>query len=200
MKSGIWGSGLDTLLSALRKAISKNADDGFPVAQIEAAMAPQGKSLRFDDDEIDSLLETEYAKRNTFSIIALLYPGHDLRNEFHEDHIFHKSLFRRQRLAAAGLSDEEIEVAKGQVNQLPNLQLLEGIANIQKSAKLPVAWLEEVFADEVSRNAYVAKHDLGTLAQDMKGFSTFFAERRARIAARLKTLLDVKPGTTSAAD
>jgi hypothetical protein len=138
------------------------------------------------------VLDMEYGKRGTFTVLAMLYPGHDLRNEFHEDHIFPRSHFRQQRLAAAGLSPVEIEEFKDCVDLLPNLQLLEGTANIQKSAKLPAVWLPEQFPDEVSRNAYVAKHDLGTIPPRLNDFAEFFQARRARVAARLKKLLDVK--------
>ncbi len=195
VKPGVWGSGLDTLLRALRDVIAKHGTSTFPSDKFEPVMSPLGKSLRFDDDEIDALVETEYGKRGTFAILSLLYPGHDLRNEFHEDHIFPKSHFRRAKLSAAGLSDPEIEIAKDHVNQLPNLQLLDGTANIQKSAKLPAAWIAEQFPDEVSRNAYAAKHDLGTIPNDLKGFATFFAARRARIVVRLRKLLEVKSGS-----
>jgi hypothetical protein len=192
IKQGIWGSGLDTLLRALREALAANYQNGFPVAQLEAGMALLGKSLRFEEDEVEALLDMEYGKRGTFTVLAMLYPGHDLRNEFHEDHIFPRSHFRQQRLAAAGLSPVEIEEFKDCVDLLPNLQLLEGTANIQKSAKLPAVWLPEQFPDEVSRNAYVAKHDLGTIPPRLNDFAEFFQARRARVAARLKKLLDVK--------
>ncbi|MBE2249609.1 MAG: DUF262 domain-containing protein [Myxococcus sp.] len=197
IKQGIWGSGLDTLLRALREALATNYQNGFPVAHLEAAMALLGKSLRFEEDEVEALLDMEYGKRGTFTVLTLLYPGHDLRNEFHEDHVFPRSLFRQQKLVAAGLSPAEIEDFKASVDLLPNLQILEGTANIQKSAKLPAAWLPEQFPDAVSRNAYVAKHDLGTIPPDLKDFAAFFQARRARIASRLKKLLDVKASSPS---
>src|SRR5664280_710059 len=43
--SGIWGSGLDTLLTALRKTIQTEGASVFPVAAIRQVMAAGGKSL-----------------------------------------------------------------------------------------------------------------------------------------------------------
>ena len=51
MKRGIWGSGLDTLLSKLRDAL-RDSSGGFPSDQLETAMTVQGKSLRFEDGGI----------------------------------------------------------------------------------------------------------------------------------------------------
>lgn len=198
VKAGVWGSGLDTLLRTIRDVLAKEGRDAFPLAQVEAAMVPSGKSLRFEEDELEALLESEYARRGTFPILSLLYPGHDLRNEFHEDHIFPRAIFKRKTLAAAGLSDADIEKYLSQVNQLPNLQLLEGPYNLQKSAKAPDAWMAEQFPDVTARNAYAAKHDLGTVPQDVKEFGEFFAARRGRLAARLRKLLNVGSGGVGA--
>ena len=61
MKRGVWGSGLDTLLARLREAL-RNTNGGFPLEQLETAMTVQGKSLRFEDAEIDELLELRYGR------------------------------------------------------------------------------------------------------------------------------------------
>jgi hypothetical protein len=197
VKAGIWGSGLDTLLRTLRDVLSKEGKKGFPLAQIEATMVPLGKSLRFEEDELEALLDSEYGHRGTFPILSLLYPGHDLRNEFHEDHIFPKSVFKRKHLTAAGLSPEQVERYIEQINLLPNLQLLEGPFNVQKSAKMPHEWIKEQFPDKVSRNAYIAKHDLGTIPANLADFGAFFDGRRTRLATRLRKLLKVSSSAQS---
>ena len=50
--SGIWGSGLDTLLTALRGVIRENHTQ-FPAEQLEQVMAATGKSLAFGPEESD---------------------------------------------------------------------------------------------------------------------------------------------------
>jgi hypothetical protein len=195
VKAGVWGSGLDTLLRSVRDVLAREGKDGFPLAQVEAAMVPLGKSLRFEEDELEALLESEYGHRSTFAILSLLYPGHDLRNEFHEDHVFPKSLFKKKQLAAAGLTPAQAEAFIDNANMLPNLQLLEGPFNVQKSAKLPHDWIKGQFPDDVARNAYAAKHDLGTIPTDVTGFGSFFDSRRARLAVRLHKLLNVAAAT-----
>ena len=43
--SGIWGSGLDTLLTALRDVLRTASDGRFPVVEMRRVMAQRGKSL-----------------------------------------------------------------------------------------------------------------------------------------------------------
>lgn len=191
VKTGTWGSGLDTLLRTLREALAVEDLDAFPIAQIESAMSRLGKSLRFEDDELEGLLDSEYGRAGTFAILSLLYPGHDFRNEFHEDHVFPKSLFKRKQLLAAGVAASQVDEFIAQANLLPNLQILEGPINIRKNDRAPAEWMKSEYPDVVARNAYAAKHDLGTIPASVKDFAEFFEQRRARLAVRLKRLLSV---------
>jgi len=72
--SGIWGSGLDTLLTALREEIQKEGGDGFPEAGLRRVMTQRGKSLSFESEEIEELLHLEYGDKRTFSLLSLLFP------------------------------------------------------------------------------------------------------------------------------
>jgi hypothetical protein len=145
VKRGIWGSGLDTLLTRLRRTIDEHGQKSFPVAELEHDMTTLGKSLAFDPTEIDEQLEMRYGGQRTFAVLSLLYPGLDLTREFHEDHIFPRSRFTAKRLADAGVPRDYIESYREVVDCLPNLQLLEGIPNVEKQAKLPSEWLGIAF-------------------------------------------------------
>ena len=104
MKSGVWGSGLDTLLLNLRTIIQEHGQIEFPVAELETTMTRLGKSFRFEEDEIQDLLGIKYQDKRTFPLLSLLYPGMNFRHEFHVDHIFPKSRFRRRQLASQGIA------------------------------------------------------------------------------------------------
>ena len=52
IKSGVWGSGLDQLLVALRQVIAEYGSDQFPVTELERVLAQRGKSLAFTEEEI----------------------------------------------------------------------------------------------------------------------------------------------------
>lgn len=192
LKAGVWGSGLDTLLLALRQAQRAEGYARFPREQLEAAMARLGKGLRFGGEEIDDLVETSYDRKGRdFALLALMYPGVDVRNEFHVDHVFPRSRFTPTRLRAAGIAEDDIETFRDRVNRLPNLQLLEGPINISKQDELPLAWLVGAYPDAAQRGLYVAGHDLEGLPEDLPSFVDFYELRRQRMIAKLRRLLDV---------
>ena len=192
IKQGIWGSGLDTLLSALRKVISEaSASAAFPAEALETEMARLGKTLKFTEEEVQDLVTTPYSNRRVFALLTLLYPGVDVRNVFHEDHIFPASRFTRGRLKKVGLSEDQVTTYTDMFNRLPNLQLLDGAANVEKQAVLPMEWAQRQFPDEKARQMYLAGHDMHDLPEAFEGFSIFYRARADRIAARLRQLLHV---------
>ena len=70
--SGIWGSGLDTLLTALRETIQSSGKDAFPAAQLRHVMTQRGKSLTFEPAEVEDMLHMEYGDKRMFALLSLL--------------------------------------------------------------------------------------------------------------------------------
>jgi len=192
MKRGVWGSGLDTLLSKLRE-ILRDSSGGYPSEQIEAAMTVQGRSLNFEEAELDELLESRYGRPRTFATLAMLYPGLDLTQAFHVDHIFPRSLFTRSKLAKAGIPSDRLNAYLDAADSLPNLQLLAGIPNIEKQAALPCDWLAGPhFPNAEKRERYLDQNDLQGLPLDLDHFLEFHAARRERMASRLRAVVGAK--------
>ena len=192
MKRGVWGSGLDTLLSKLRDAL-RDSSGGFPADQLEATMTVQGKSLRFEDVEIDELLESRYGRPRTFATLATLYPGLDLTQAFHVDHIFPRSLFTRSKLTKAGIASDRLDAYLNAVDSLPNLQLLPGIPNIEKQAALPSDWLAGPhFPTAEKRERYLERNDLQGLPLELDRFLDFHAARRELMTSRLRAVIGAK--------
>lgn len=192
--SGIWGSGLDTLLTALRDDIRDSYNEHFPYTEMRRRMAQRGKSLEFSTEEIEDLADLSYSDRRVFALLALLSPFIDTRtNHFHIDHVFPKSCFTASRLKKAGIDDELHGILGDCANRIGNLQLLEGNANLEKRATLPSEWIKEHFADEKMRQHYRDLYILGDLPEDVTGFMGFYEARRERLEAKIFEL--VKPAT-----
>lgn len=201
MKSGIWGSGLDTLLGRLRRAIRDNPPETFPIDAIEQAMLGLGKSLRFEPEEVEDLAETPYGSRRAFPILALLYTGANVQQSmYHEDHIFPRSRFTRTRLMAAGVPESQVDEFIEYSNLLPNLQLLPGAANTQKQAVLPLEWWSKAEPDEEARRALFAAHHMHDLPADITDFMNFYIARRGRMLQRLRDLLRVQAVETAGSE
>ncbi len=187
LKRGIWGSGLDSLLTALRSVIDEHGGEAFPAARLEAAMRVRGKSLTFEEADFQDLVESN---DRTFLLLSLLYPFVDLQNnKFHIDHVFPKSRFSSKRLRDAGVAADDIRVFQDRADRLPNLQLLVGEANESKSDMLPRQWMNAIFDTQVGREEYAERHDLGDIPSDITGFSAFYEARRDRLLGRLRKLL-----------
>ncbi len=191
--SGIWGSGLDTLLTALRETIQRAGSAEFPVAQLRHIMAQRGKSLTFEPAEVEDLLHMTYGDKRMFPLLSLLFPFVDLRNQFHVDHVYPISLFTRAKLRKLIFGDEAVETLIRHANELPNLQLLEGTINNEKRAAMPADWLAKHLPDRAAQLHYRTKHELGDLPVDLRRFEAFHSARRERLRAKLVALLCAAP-------
>jgi hypothetical protein len=189
VKSGVWGAGLDTTLTAIRSMIEKHGTEYFPVAEIEAEMARRGRSLKFTKEEIQDLAELPYGDRRCFAMLSLLYPFVDLRNLHHIDHVFPKARFTKKKLLHAGVPEAKLEDIQCKANLLPNLQLLPGTQNQEKNDSMPAEWLVNQFKNGTARKEYSERHDLGELPEDFDGFEAFYMARRARLHDRIRASL-----------
>lgn len=189
LKSGVWGSGLDTLLTALRKVIREDGAQGFPAARLGEEMARRGRELVFNDQEVKELADTEYGSPGVFAVLSLIFPFVDPGKLFHVDHIFPIAKFSKRKLRDAYVSEEKIEEFRDRANRLGNLQLLPDRVNTEKSATMPVEWLASKYPDESPRRRFEDDHLLGSVPEEMTGFGEFYDARRQRLVQRINKLL-----------
>ncbi len=192
--SGIWGSGLDTLLTVLREVIRDAIDAGdmeFPAAEMRRLMAQRGKSLEFSAEEIEDLIDMRISDRRIFSLLALLSSFINFQHhQFHIDHIFPKSRFTRKRLQGAEVAADKVEKFIDCVDRIGNLQLLEGTSNIEKQATLPADWIRAKYPCETDRKHYCEKYLLGEVPDGMADFLEFYETRRARLKEHISVLVN----------
>lgn len=180
----------DTVLAAVRTAIRDSDEAYFPLVAVEKALLGHGVTLRFSDEELDGLLNTEYGKRNTFSVLAALYPSLNTQFKFHLDHVFPKSGFHKNRLKAAGFDEDAIARMQAVMNQVPNLQFLEGLVNQSKLDSAFAAWTAPLQAKPADWALYCQQHAIPALpSYGLDQFEAFFNVRRALLMGRLKAEL-----------
>ena len=189
LKSGVWGSGLDTLLTALRKVIREDGTQAFPAARLGEEMARRGRELVFNDEEVEELADTEYGSPGVFALLSLIFPFVDPGKLSHVDHIYPIAKFSKRKLRDADVSEEKIEEFRDRANRLGNLQLLPGPVNTEKSATMPVDWLASAYPDQSRRRRFQDDHLLGSVPQGMTGFGDFYDARRQLLVERIKRLL-----------
>jgi hypothetical protein len=190
LRQGIWGSGLDTLLTRLRGAIKAHGANGFPVAEIELTMGEIGKSLAFDEVAVQGLLQIKYGDRNCLPLLSLIYPSGDSARR-QVDHVFPQTAFTRKKLEGLGVPPEQIEPMTAAAQEIPNLQLLTPADNESKGSRFPEAWLVSAFPEETTRAAVCAFHHLGEISDSLDDFGDWFAARRGMLAAVIRARLGV---------
>lgn len=186
----VLSSKTDTVLAAVRAAIRDSEEEGFPLVVVEKALVSHGVTLRFSDEELDNLLASEYGKRNTFSVLAALYPSLNTQFKFHLDHVFPKSGFYKNRLKAAGFGEDAIVRMQELMNQVPNLQFLEGLVNQSKLDSAFADWIVPMQAKPTEWGQYQQQHAIPLLASyGLDQFEDFFKQRRMQLLSRLKQAL-----------
>lgn len=191
LKTGTFGGGVDTVLRTARKTIKDSQSSTFPEQELYASFASIGRGLRFEEEELEDLLDQSYGSSLIYSVLSLLYPGVDVSIRFHEDHIFPLKVITRKRLTDAGVPEDKVEDYLNRRNRLANLQLLEGDHNIGKGTKMPDVWLREHFTPEKIEAWMCRNYITEDIPESITGFLKFYESRRAEMRARLAEILGV---------
>ena len=183
-----FSSAPDGLLKPLREIILRNPG-GFPYQQIVDRFKGTNRDISFSDDSINNLLYTKYGSGDILLVMSILYPWADLKNHFHIDHMFPKSLFTRKRIQKLGVPENQIDFYIDNVNYIGNLQLLEELPNKEKNNTEFKTWLEQHYADADKLKAYREKHYIPNVGVEFTNFEEFFLEREKLLVKALKAAL-----------
>ena len=189
-ESGIWGSGLDTLLTALREVIRNSGGSEFPAGELRRVMAHRGKTLDFVEEEMEDLADMRLGDRRIFPLLTMLFPHFGSRDGSDIDHVFPKSRFTPNRLGAAGVGDEQVEAFRDRCDRLANLQLLDRSVNNEKRASLPADWLDVHCPENLARQNYCDRHFLGDVPRKIKDFTDYYSTRRKQLRDRIAELVN----------
>ncbi len=174
----------DGVLRPIREILQTHHEE-FPLEMIAQRFRSGNRNLVFSEDEIDDMLFTKYGQGDLMILLSLLYPWADLKNNFHIDHIYPKSLFTQKKLHAFGVPEEYIDKYLERVNYIGNLQLLEGIPNIEKKNKPFAQWLTETYQDKDALSDYRQRQLIPDIPPTMDNFLEFLAAREALIKEKL---------------
>jgi Protein of unknown function DUF262 len=187
---GTFGGQSDTVLTNIRTALQEQTGS-FPADAIGAQLLKLGRSSRFEIEEIEDLMESRYGRAQTFLVLSLLYPTLDYRNLFHQDHIVPRSSLTPTRLRGAGGDERTIQFARDNLDFLPNLQLLEGTPNEEKSDAPFQEWLDRTCQTDVAKRDYFQKHYIPPVDFAPANFRDFFESRQRLLVQRLGQKLGV---------
>jgi len=190
---GTFGGQPDSIYPAMRDLTNKHLGR-FPIDEIIEHYKPTRKSITFSDDEIENLLELQYAGAKTYCALTLLYPGLNHAFEYHQDHIHPKSFFDKRRLKKLGMANEQIDAYQAEYNCLANLQLLQATTNIQKSDKSFATWMDANFKSAAEYQSFLMQNHIGPEESlDFADFLNFASNRKHKLKMLLQNLLMSRP-------
>lgn len=185
----------DNVLRAIRRVIAES-HNRFPIGSIFDALRPTAKSMAFDEVQLDGLLGYQYGQPYTFTVLTLLYPWLNYENHFHIDHIFPRSMFTERELERRGIPRELWPRWLDHVNDLANLQLLQGIVNEEKSDQEFEAWLQSTEKTPLDITVYCKLHMIPDVDLSFENFPQFLEARERLIKKKLIDLLEIQPGSS----
>ncbi|EGO8774198.1 DUF262 domain-containing protein, partial [Enterococcus faecalis] len=178
----IFGGTPDSILLKMRENM-QDLSEGFPLSKL-LKVRDTNKSLILTDEDIDYLLDTKIGKYS-FTLLSVIFPAIDLKNKFHQDHIFPSSKYKNKKnLREIGYSEEEITFIVEHIDTIVNLQLLEGIPNTEKNNKYFDDWVLKRYNSNEELDYYLNRNLLNKVYKKNE-FIQMYTDRKEELRKRL---------------
>lgn len=184
----IFGSQADNILAQIRKGFTQDIEKQkidlslieFPSFEINKEL----KNSEVTEEFIEDLLLTQKDDRYCFSILALLYPNLDYKNnDFHKDHLHPASKYDSL------LEDDKIKYGWEVYNSILNLQMFDANENESKNNKDLEEWVRKETLNK-DYNQFLDSHLIPNTNLSIDGFSVFIEKRREILINKLKKLFN----------
>ncbi len=151
LKRVLGTGGGDGTLAQIRRAFTEDVKKGpklapdltsFPAVSINNQLK---RDISVGPEFVEELTKTQKDDRYAFSILAILYPQLDYRNnDFHKDHLHPISVFTEQQATDFQLAgdDRAIFLSPEWHNSIINLQMLDANENKSKQDRTLADWIE----------------------------------------------------------
>lgn len=177
----IFGGTPDSILLKMRENM-QDLSEGFPLSKL-LKVRDTNKSLILTDEDIDYLLDTKIGKYS-FTLLSVIFPAIDLKNKFHQDHIFPSSKYKNKKnLREIGYSEEEITFIVEHIDTIVNLQLLEGIPNTEKNNKYFDDWVLKRYNSNEELDYYLNRNLLNKVYKKNE-FIQMYTDRKEELRKR----------------
>jgi uncharacterized protein with ParB-like and HNH nuclease domain len=192
----VFGSSSDTILSQVRNAFTDNfketkmKDDiiQFPVSIINSKIK---KDVSVSDEFIKELLCIQKDDKYAFSILSLLYPHLDYKNNhFHKDHLHPISIFTKEFIDNLDVDESKKEeyYQRCVYNGIYNLQILDANENMSKNDKNLEEWVDDERKNQ-NEKQFLDNHLIPDTDLSIENFCNFIDEREEILINRLKSFL-----------
>lgn len=184
----IFGGTSDSVLSQIRKAftndVAKTAIEfDSPVFPVNSINENTKRDTGITDEFIADILLTQKDDMYAFSILALLYPNLDYKNNnFHKDHMHPENTFN-------DISVEDNEKYGWETyNSIVNLQMLDANENMSKQHTDLLSWVDSQTKNH-DRPTFLKNHLIPDTSLGIVDFGEFIEARRLILTDKLKQIL-----------
>ena len=184
----IFGGTSDSVLIQIRKAftsdVSKSfiefSETTFPVLSINSNLK---RDMGITDEFIEDILLTQKDDMYAFSILALLYPNLDYRNNnFHKDHLHSVNEFNSL------IPEDKTKYGWPTYNSILNLQMLDANENTSKKDRALETWVEAQIVNQ-DKTMFLNNHLIPSCSLKIEDFGFFIETRKLDLSTRLKAIL-----------
>lgn len=184
----LFGGTSDSVLNQIRRAFTDNVSE-TPISKgMSRFPAPEiNKEIRKDtgisDEFIEELLLTQKDDRYAFSLLALLFPQLDYKNnDFHKDHLHPVSKYEN-------LSEgNKVKYSWQTYNSLKNLQMLDANENMSKIDEDLESWVAKELKSK-QKDMFLANHHIPDVELKLSNFDEFIEKRTEILTRTLKKIL-----------
>lgn len=184
----VFGGTSDNTLAQIRKAFTTDINKeylfsettSFPDQNIFSQIR---KDTAINDEFIEDILNTQMENKYAFSILSLLYPHLDCKNNnFHKDHIHPENNFKDLS------TSDKSKYGWADYNSICNLQMLDANENMSKNGKKLIDWvnLETTNKDKIY---FLEKHLIPNINLELGNFDEYFQKRKSLLAEKLRLIL-----------
>lgn len=184
----IFGGTSDSVLSQIRKAftndVAKTAIEfDSPVFPVNSINENTKRDTGITDEFIADILLTQKDDMYAFSILALLYPNLDYKNNnFHKDHMHPENTF-------SDISAEDYEKYGWETyNSIANLQMLDANENMSKQHADLLSWVDAQTKNQ-DRPTFLKNHLIPGTSLGIVDFGEFIEARKLILTDKLKQIL-----------
>lgn len=184
----LFGGTSDNILSQIRRAftsdISQTAIEfAAPIFPVESINKNIRRDTGITDEFISDILLTQKNDAYAFSILALLYPNLDYKNNnFHKDHMHPENSYK-------ALSEDDVEHYGWKTyNSILNLQMLDANENMSKQHLDLLAWTEKEVKSQ-DRRRFLDSHLIPDVSLALDNFGAFIEARQNALTIQLRSIL-----------
>ena len=184
----VFGGTSDSVLNQIRKAFTDKVVDEpinqsiieFPIDTINLQIR---KDIGITDEFIETLLLTQKDNKYAFSLLALLYPHLDYKNNnFHKDHLHPAKSY------ANLTSDIKSKYPWETYDSIINLQLLDANENMSKNDSSLEDWVSKEVANK-DKISFLKNHHIPNVNLQLTNLDEFMTMRKAILKEELTKIL-----------